>query len=180
MVLTGRVGLMPCQPIHKKDPDLAATILAGLDSEVEGCFAVANQFAERLVALGGSCQHGTLSSQAPRLTTSTTHTSRRTLRPSRLAARLQHSREGVGRTRELWRCLRVVLCQGSHSIVFPRMDSEIFRALFLRRLRLPFIAPQRTRLPMWPSPRQPWPSSVCVCCLRCSGPERAEQGSRPT
>ena len=38
--------------MHKKDPGLAATILAGLNAEAEGCFAVANQCADRLVALG--------------------------------------------------------------------------------------------------------------------------------
>ena len=32
------------------------------------------------------------------------------------------------------------------------------------------------RLPMWPSPKQPWPSSVHVCCLRCSGQARFRGG----
>ena len=37
--------------MHKKDPGFAATVLTGLNVEVEGCVAVVNQCADRLVAL---------------------------------------------------------------------------------------------------------------------------------
>ena len=37
-----------------------------------------------------------------------------------------------------------------------RMDPELFRVLLLRRLRMP-LPPQCSRLPVWPSPRRPWP-----------------------
>ena len=58
-----------------------------------------------------------------------------------------------------------------------RIDSELFRTLLLRRLRLPVLAPPHRRLPMRPSPRRPRPPSVCVRCVGGSGPERFCGGS---
>ena len=45
----GRVGLMETV---SKNPDLGATIVDGLNSRADGCFAVANQSVDRLVNLG--------------------------------------------------------------------------------------------------------------------------------
>ena len=117
--------------IHKKDPDLAATILAGLHSEGEGCFAVANQCAERLVALGVELPtwdavvagatpdhiHNTPVEDAAsiKVGSSTSPTQSRRCSTPRQCGHLWT------RTRELWRCLRVVLWQGSHSTAFPRV-----------------------------------------------------------
>ena len=174
--------------IHKKDPDLAATILAGLHSEGEGCFAVANQCAERLVALGVE------------LPTWDAVVAGATPRPSRLAAaRLQHSREGVqhrgsvaisGDERESFDA--VSERSSGRGPIAIGMDSEIFRTLLLRRLRLPLplnhafadVAVSLTALAitslrvlsqvLWSGEVSRWR------LLWHASLERVEQGSRPT
>ena len=83
--------------MFKKDPGLAATVLTGLNAEADGCFAVVKQCADRLVALGAELPTwDALVAGATPDHVHASHTCRRTVRPSRLAAAcLQHGREGV-------------------------------------------------------------------------------------
>ena len=88
-----RVGQIPCQPCSRRTQ--AATVLTGSNAEADGCFAVVNQCADKLVALGVELPtwDALVAGATP---DRPCHTCRRTVRPSRLAAaRLQHSREGV-------------------------------------------------------------------------------------
>ena len=76
---------------------------------------------------------------------------------------------------------------------FARLEPQVLRVLFLRRLRLPLLLTARG-LPMWPSSRRPWPSQVggvlLLGTLGCRGSlwrtrlresvERKVGGSEPT
>ena len=74
--------------------------------------------------------------------------------------------------RERWRCPRVVLRQVSHSKV-TRLD---WTPKFSVHCSFAVFACLNARLPMWPSPRLPWPSSVCVRCFGGSGSQRFRGG----
>ena len=138
--------------IHKKDPGLPATILAGLHSEGEGCFAVANQCAERLVALGVELPtwDAVVAGAAP------DHINGAPVEePCVHRGWQQHvsnTVEMVFNTEAVWPSLdaneRALALSQSGPLAgvpfhcFPtsyatRMDSEIFRTLLLCRLRLP-------------------------------------------
>ena len=139
-----------------------------------------------------NCQHGTQSLKGRPLITSTRHPLTNRASPgvgssmcptkSRRHATLRHSGHPWTRTGEIWRCHRVVPWRGCHFLpCFPtsyatRIDSELFRTLLLRRLRLPL--PLHTRAcrcgRLLDSLGHP---SVCVRCLRGSGPERFCGGS---
>ena len=138
--------------IHKKDPDLATTILAGLHSEGEGCFAVANLCAERLVALGVELPtwDAVVAGATPDHIHNTPVEEPRVHRGWQ--QHVSNTVEKVFNTEAVWPSLdaneRALALSQSGPLAgvpfhcFPtsyatRMDSEIFRTLLLRRLRLP-------------------------------------------
>ena len=56
-----------------------------------------------------------------------------------------------------------------------RLEPQVFKVLFLRRLRLPL--PLSSRLPVRPSSRHLWPPPVCVCCGWSSRAQRVSSGN---
>ena len=132
MAPIGRVGQIPCQPCSRRTQASQPPVLTGLNAEAGGCFAVVNQCADRLVALGVELPTWeALSSQAPHLITSMPHLSKNHVStevgsntsptPSRICSRPRHCDHLWTRMRERWRYPRVVLWQGSHSIACPQV-----------------------------------------------------------
>ena len=135
--------------IQKKDPDLAATILAGFHSEGEGCFAVANQCAERLVALG--VELPTWDAVVAGATPDHIHNVEEPCVHQGWQQHVPNTVEKVFNTEAVWPLetneVALALSQSGPLAGVPfhcpptsyatRMDSEIFRTLLLRRLRLP-------------------------------------------
>ena len=130
--------------IHKKDPGLATTILAGLHSEGEGCFAVANQCAERLVALGVELPTWDA------VVAGATPDHIQSKNPASIE--VSNTVEKVFNTKAVWPFLdaneRALALSQSGPLAgvpfhcFPtsyatRVDSKLFHTLLLRRLRLP-------------------------------------------
>ena len=119
--------------VSSKNPDLGATIVDGLNSRADGCFAVANQGADRLVDLGVELPTwvGIVEGATPDHIHAT---------PTD-----EPSVAGVGSsmcpTKSRRRSTLAILA-GVPFHCFPtsyatRIDSELFRTLLLRRLRLP-------------------------------------------
>ena len=128
MAPIGRVG----QILFKKDPGLAATVLTRLNAEADGCFAVVKQCADRLVALGAELP--TWDALVAGATLDHVHATP-VEEPCVHRGWQQHvsnTVEEVFQTEALWPSLDCL--PTSHA---TRLDSEIFRALLLRRLRLP-------------------------------------------
>ena len=136
----------------KKDPGLAATVLTGLNAEADGCFAVVNQCADRLVALG--VELPTWDALVAGATLDHVHATP-VEEPCVHRGWQQHvsnTIEKVFQTEALWPSLdtnegALALSQSGPLAAVPlhclptshatRLDSEIFRTLLLRRLRLP-------------------------------------------
>ena len=90
MVLIGRVGLMPCQPYTRKTQTWQPPLWPDSPQKGRAVSQLQTSVQKGWLLWAWSCQHGTLSSQAPRLTTSTTHQSK-----NPASIEFQHSREGV-------------------------------------------------------------------------------------
>ena len=136
----------------KKDPGLAATVLTGLNAEADGCFAVVYQCADRLVVLG--VELPTWDALVAGATRDHVHA---TIVEEPCVHRgwqqhVSNTIENVFQTEALWPSLdtnerALALSQSGPLAGVPfhclptspatRLDSEIFRTLLLRRLRLP-------------------------------------------
>ena len=132
--------------VCSKNPDLGATIVNGLNSRADGCFAVANQAADRLVDFG--VELPTWDAVVEGVTPDHIHATP-TDEPSVARGWQQYVSVKVEKafhTEALWPSLdanerALVLSAGVPFHCFTtsfatRIDSELFRTLFLRRLRL--------------------------------------------
>ena len=174
--------------VSSKNADLAATIVDGLNSRADGCFAVANQSADRLVDFG--VELPSWDAIVEGATPDHIHATP-TDEPSVARGWQQHVSDKVEKAfyiEALWPSLdanerALALSQGGSLAGVPfhcfatsyatQIDSELFRTLLLRRLRLPLPFHTRACRCLLDSLGH----HRCVRCVRGSGPERFCGGS---